>query len=170
MLKSKVDSLKCLSAKMNLVIDEAMKNRGKGNSGKGNRYSKQWIIDALLIRIKLQAAYKLLSDFGTHTYLPLPTVATLSRQIKSLRPEFGFDTKLCVGLTAKLRDVPKHEKRGILMFDEIKLGKCVDFRRDLGKIVGMVDFGIHTETEHLSEIGDHALVFLFKPFLSGCNR
>ena len=55
----------------------------------------------------------------------------------------------------------------MLLFDEVQLRKHLDFRADLRKTVGMVDFGNYTESHNLSQEGDHALVFMFRPHLNG---
>jgi hypothetical protein len=55
----------------------------------------------------------------------------------------------------------------MLLFDEIQISKHLDFRADLNKKVWLVDLGGHTEQEHLTQEGDHALVFLFQPHLNG---
>jgi hypothetical protein len=84
-----------------------------------------------------------------------------------MRPDFGFDKTLCVGLTEKLSHFPMTERRGMLMFDEIQISKNMEFRADTGKVVGMVDFGELTTQKDMFQEGDHALVFLFQPHLGG---
>lgn len=77
----------------------------------------------------------------TDMYLPLSCVATLNRHIKSMQPQFGFDKTLCTSLTKKnLKQFPLVERRGMLMFDEIKISKHLDFRADLNKTAGLFDF------------------------------
>ena len=99
--------------------------------------------------------------------MPLPCISTLTRHIRNLKPEFGFNRNLCVGLTEKLSLMHERERRGMIMFDEMQLSKHIDFRSDLGKNVGFVDFGSELTTKCQDKEGDHALVFLFKPFLGG---
>jgi hypothetical protein len=62
----------------------------------GNRFCKDWIVDALLIKCKSPTTHKMLREQG---YLPLPSVTTLNRHIQNLQPEFGFDRTLCHALT-----------------------------------------------------------------------
>lgn len=133
-------------------------------SNNGNRYSVDWMIDCLLIRCKSTSTYKMLRENG---YLPLPSIPTLNRTIKAMRPQFGFDKALAAGLTEKLSNFTERARRGILMFDEIQISKNVDFRVDTGKMVGFVDFGDNTTEEHTYKEGDHALVFLFQPHMGG---
>jgi hypothetical protein len=100
-------------------------------------------------------------------FLPLPSISTLNRSIKAMRPEFGFDKALCAGLTEKLSHFPVNERRGVLMFDEIQISKNIEFRGDTGKIIGMIDFGDLTSEQNIFQEGDHALVFLFQPHMGG---
>ena len=161
-LLQKVAEYENLSPKMKLVISEAQNSYSKSNTG--NRYSTDWILDAILIRCKSTSTYNMLRANGL---LPLPSITTLNRSIKSMRPDFGFDKALFAGLKLKLEEFPRKERRGILMFDEIQVKKNVDFRVETGKLVGMVDFGDLTTPENMFQEGDHALVFLFHPHMGG---
>ena len=42
----------------------------------------------------------------TNGYLLLPSISTLNRSIKAMRPEFGFDKVLFEGLRTKLSGFP----------------------------------------------------------------
>ena len=156
--KQKVDKFEQLPKKLQLAVSQNVNSINE----KGNRYTKEWILDCLLIKCKSPAAYKFLRSLQ---YLPLPSVATVQRHVKNLRPEFGFDETLSVGLSEKLKSIAAAEKRGMLMFDEIQLSKHVDFRSDLQKTVGLVDYGPHTQPCNTYQEGDHALVFMFRPHL-----
>ena len=100
-------------------------------------------------------------------YLPLPSFATLNRAIHCMRPDFGFDQSLCAGLKEKLLQFNAHERRGMLLFDEVQISEHLQFRPELGKVVGLVDYGKHTEPNQANKECDHALVFLFRPHFSG---
>ena len=76
-----------------------------------------------------------------------------------------FDKALLTGLKEKLAQFPLNERRGIIMFDEIQISNNIDFRVDLCKVVGMVDFGELTSEENCYQEGDNALVFLFQPHM-----
>jgi hypothetical protein len=162
-LKNKLGLYEHLPPKIKLIIAES-KHASTVQSKTGCRYSSEWLLDALLIRCKSTSAYKMLRENG---FLPLPSICTLNRAIRSLRPEFGFDPTLLDALTAKLSQFELKERRGILMFDEMQISKSIDFRVDSCKIVGMVDFGELTTTAQHSQEGDHALVFLFQPHMGG---
>lgn len=162
-MKQALPSYDKLPSKIKQIVDHAMQNTS-AKSKTGYRYTTDWLLDALLIRCKSTRAYKFLRNNG---YLPLPSISTLNRSIKTLRPEFGFDRALSAGLSEKLKSFPVAERRGMLMFDELQISKNIDFRVDTGKIVGMVDFGDLTTAEHMRQEGDHALVFLFQPHRGG---
>jgi len=162
-LMEKVSAFERIPDKSKQILSEVLANVDV-QSAHGNRYSREWIIDCLLIKCKSPSSYKFLRQ---HNYLPLPSLATLTRSIRNLQPKFGFDSTLCLALTDKLKNFPVAERRGVLMFDEMQISKHIDFRQDLGKSVGFVDLGSCTTGEHIQQEGDHALVFLFRPHMSG---
>ena len=162
-LKEKNKEFDSLSPKMKLIVSQVTQ-QSAAKSKTEHRYSMEWIIDALLIRCKSTRAYEMLR---IAKYLPLPSIDTLNRHIKAMRPEFGFDKTLFECLKTNLVNFPRNERRGILMFDEIQISKNIDFHSDTGKIVGMVDFGEHNTCKDNFTEGDHALVFLFQPHMSG---
>jgi hypothetical protein len=162
-LRKRLDKYDRMPEKMKMIVSQSSQNCS-ATAKSGNRFSDEWIIDALLIRCKSTSTYRLLREGG---YLPLPSMSTLNRSLGSLKPEFGFDPQLFESLAKKLSCVDVKERRGVLMFDEVTISKNVEFRVDTCKIVGMVDFGSLTTPDHQSTEGDHALVFLFQPHLSG---
>jgi len=162
-LKQQLMVYEDLPPQLNRVLSQAKRNT-HAKSNTGIRYDPEWLLDSLLIRCKSKAAYRMLRDNG---YLPLPSIGTLNVKIKALRPEFGFDTTLCAGLKKKLEGFPRNERRGVLMFDEIQITKNIDYRSETRTMIGMVDFGDLTTPEQRYQEGDHALVFLFQPHMSG---
>ena len=162
LLKQQLEQYQQLPDKMKMIVSQAAQNCD-AKSVTGCRYSDEWIVDSLLIRCKSTSTYRLLRDGG---FLPLPSLSTLNRSVRSLKPEFGFDSTLFNSLAQKLSAVDERERRGVLMFDEVQLSKNIEFRIDTCKLVGMVDFAeFTTDEQHYTE-GDHALVFLFQPHLS----
>ena len=57
--------------------------------------------------------------------LPLPSIKTLHRSKKSIRPDLGFDKALFAGLKLELEGFPRKEQRGILMFDEMQVKRML---------------------------------------------
>jgi hypothetical protein len=99
---AKLAAYDVLPPKQKLILEQSVANIS-AKSKHGNRFSPEWMIDALLIRCKSTSTYKLLRD---NSYLPLPSISTLNLAIKAMRPEFGFDNALCAGLKEKLSSSP----------------------------------------------------------------
>lgn len=49
--------------------------------------------------------------------------------------------------------------------DEIKLNPCMSFDSKKLKFNGFTDLGSHTPVHQEKELGDHALVFMYQPFV-----
>lgn len=81
----------------------------KCSNKRGMRYTKAWIMECLLLRIKSRKAYLHLVK---HNILPLPCLNTLNRYIKNLKPSFGFDPALFAALKKKAEHMKPEEKRG----------------------------------------------------------
>jgi Transposase protein len=162
-LKAKLIQYQNLPTKAKAAMEVATRN-AEAKSKNGWRYSPDWILDCLLIRCKSTATYLMLKD---NIYLPLPSLSTLCRTIQKLKPEFGFNQHLFTGLSAKLKDLPANERRGVLLFDEMQISKHLDFRAHSAELVGMVNYGELTEDMRRSVEGDHALVVMFQSHLGG---
>lgn len=54
---------------------------------------------------------------------------------------------------------------GVLLLDEMKLSPSVRFDKSDLKILGFVDLGKYTPADQVGELGDHALVIMFQPFV-----
>lgn len=61
----------------------AAKAKGK----KGRRYSTEWIYECFLLRVKGRASYEFLRQ---KNIMPLPTIPTLNKYIKNMKPTYGF--------------------------------------------------------------------------------
>lgn len=61
---------------------------GKTKNKKGMRYSKEWILECILLRIKSRTNYLHLK---LHNILPLPTISTLRTYMENMKPRYGFD-------------------------------------------------------------------------------
>lgn len=55
------------------------------------------------------------------------------------------------------------------MWDEISLQSHVEYNKHTGKLIGFTDFGNLTD-KTAPGIGDHALVFLFRPYLNNWTQ
>lgn len=55
------------------------------------------------------------------------------------------------------------------MWDEMSLQKHIELNKHTGYVIGLTDFGGQISC-HRQDIGDHALVFLFHPYLNGWSQ
>lgn len=78
-----------------------------------DRYSLEWIYDALLLKIKSTAVYTFLME---NNYLPLPDPRTLRTYIGKLDANFGFNPNLFGLLKEKLKDTPEREHKGMCRY------------------------------------------------------
>ena len=83
----------------------------KKNNKKSLRYTKAWILECLLLRIKSRKAYQHLRD---HDILPLPCLNTINKYIKHLKPSFGFDPTVFAAMKTKNSKLPNEAKDGKL--------------------------------------------------------
>jgi len=167
LLKQQMEQYEQIPDKMEMTVSQAAHNCD-AKSVTRCRYSDEWIVDSLLIRCQQTSTYRLLSDGG---FLPLPSLSTLNQIVRSLKPEFGFDSTLFNSLgSPKLSTVDDRERRGIRLFDEVQLITNIEFHIDTCKLVGMVDLAeFITDEQHRTE-SDHALVFLLQPNLSSWSQ
>ncbi|XP_077545775.1 uncharacterized protein LOC144158630 [Haemaphysalis longicornis] len=93
--------------------------------------------------------------------------AKSSKAARSLKADFGFDSSLFTVLKDKLQVLPRRERRGVLMFDEMSVRKSVHIRESDVALLGKVNFAEHTRPSDCEKDGDRVLVFLFPPFLGG---
>ncbi|KAL3182489.1 hypothetical protein MRX96_007174 [Rhipicephalus microplus] len=136
-------------------------------SAKAARYKKEWLYDCLLLKIKSTAVYTFLHE---NNFLPLPHPRTLYSYLKNLKAGFGFDENLFDILKDKVEKIPKRERRGVLMFDEMSVRKSLHVRESDMALLGKVDLAEHTKPTDQVKDGDHVLVFLFRPFLGGWSQ
>lgn len=64
---------------------------GKTDYKRGMRYTKQWILECILLSIKSRKAY---IHIRKHNILPLPTLTTLRTYLKNMKPRYGFDLQV----------------------------------------------------------------------------
>jgi len=79
----------------------------KGPSGR--RYSNDWILECLLLRIKSKKAYL---HIRNHNILPLPTLKTLQEYLNKLDPSYGFSLETLTLMRAKALKMEAWQRRG----------------------------------------------------------
>lgn len=80
-------AIKNLPPHMQEVVKHIYKY-GKQKDQRGMRYSKRWILECLLLSTKGRKTYLHLKS---HNILPLPTLTTLRKYLKNMKPQYGFD-------------------------------------------------------------------------------
>ncbi|XP_077491439.1 uncharacterized protein LOC144102047 [Amblyomma americanum] len=131
----------------------------KKKSAKGNVYSKDWILECILMKMK---SAKLYEHLRKHNILSLPSKSTLKRYLKLYKSGFGFSTKILRQLKQKTRHMSTFSRRGGLLVDELKLSEHLNVTSS-GHIEGFVDMGSFTEGGE-SVPCDHGMVVMFIPF------
>ncbi|XP_051158562.1 uncharacterized protein LOC127279948 [Leptopilina boulardi] len=157
---SMMQKIKDLPEQQQKVVKTILKY-GKLDNKHGMRYSREWILECILLRIKSRKAYIHLKN---HQILPLPALTTLRRYMKNMKPQYGFDPQVFSMLKKKSASIKSEEKRGVLVIDEMKISKSVSFDSDNLSILGFTDLREHTLEHQKMEQADHALVFLYQPF------
>jgi len=123
-MKMKIHSLK---QKFNLIkeekIDEIIKDLPQTQqeaikmcfkaslvkSGKGIRYTNNWVYECILMKIKSPALYQ---KMRREQILPLPSLVTLQRYIKMLEPAYGFQKSTFEMLKEKSKHMDDAERHG----------------------------------------------------------
>ncbi|XP_034242912.1 uncharacterized protein LOC117646214 [Thrips palmi] len=154
----------------------------------GRRYTNQWIYECALLRIKSLALYKkMLRD----NFLPLPSLRTIQRYMKKLKPSYGFQENVFNLLKEKAEHIALDERHGkyinehylktfdkkkvdltvsivfltgSLLVDEITLAEGVHYDKITLRVKGLVFLAQYTPENQKDAPADHALTFMFQSF------
>lgn len=75
----------------------------------GVRFTNSFILECLLLRIKSRRAYIHIRE---HKLLTVPSMTTLTRQLKALKPSFGFCNETFAALQSKAIVMAPEDRRG----------------------------------------------------------
>ena len=139
-----------------LLIKECI-SASKRKQVKSTKYSNEWILICLLIRIKHQATYHFLRE---NKILPLPARSTIESYLRRVKCKCGFDDEFLKCFENQLKKLPPGAKHGVLLFDEIIVRKSVAVNSQTATFDGLVDNGTGSASS-LNEMADHALVLMF---------
>ncbi|KAH8033614.1 hypothetical protein HPB51_014520 [Rhipicephalus microplus] len=98
---------------------------------------------------------------------------------RSLKADFGFKSTLFTVLRDKKQVLPERKHQVCCMSKPVYFFTCVpmfDVRKSLHirksdmALLGKANFADHTRPPDCEKDGDHALVFLFRPFLGGWSQ
>lgn len=131
----------------------------KKRSSKGNTYSKDWVLECIMMKMKSARLYEHLRK---HDIISLPSKSTLKRYLRIYKSGYGFNHKVLKQLKQKTRHISSFKRRGGLLVDEIKLSEHLTVTPS-GHIEGFVDMG-PTMTEGQNVVCDHGMIIMFVPF------
>ncbi|XP_075540088.1 uncharacterized protein LOC142574996 [Dermacentor variabilis] len=131
----------------------------KKKNAKGNIYSKDWILECILMKMK---SAKLYEHLRRHNIISLPSNSTLKRYLRLYKSAFGFSHKVLNQLKLRTKHMSSMNRRGGLLVDEIKLSEHLMVTPS-GHIEGFVDMGPFT-SEGQTVTCDHGMVVMFVPF------
>lgn len=81
----------------------------KAKTLNGCRYTRKWIYECLLLKIKSTATYNHLRN---HKILALPSITTLRRYLRNMKPQYGFQDQVFNVMRKKANHMPMAERRG----------------------------------------------------------
>ncbi|CAG7731494.1 unnamed protein product, partial [Allacma fusca] len=162
-LLEKIDTSN-LADNLKLTIRTAIKT-AKAKSQRGHRYESDWLLNALLLKIKSPKGYRFLRE---NKLLPLPHESSLKQLIAGLPCEFGYSNFIFDSLRKQMENLPERDRHGVLLLDEMKIKESLQFKKHSQTFEGFIDFGDYTG-EYLCggktrsfEVADHALVLMFR--------
>ncbi|XP_077513304.1 uncharacterized protein LOC144124486 [Amblyomma americanum] len=126
----------------------------------GMRYSQQWILECILMRLK---SPKLYEHIRRHKIMVLPSKSCLLKYMKNYKSSFGFNENVLAAVLEKTKTMDEYERHGGILIDEMKLSENLKVTSS-GLIEGFVDLGAYTSPDQTMERCDHGLVVLFQPF------
>ena len=127
------------------------------------RYSPYMLVQAALLRMKSCATYL---HMRSSKLIPLPSLSTIRKLVSSSDCRFGSNELALQHIEKALKDLPEHERYGTLMWDEMAIQRDLTWDSKNCKWDGPVSYGGDvTERETENELADHALMFVFRPFM-----
>lgn len=131
-------------------------------SPRGHRYTTEWLMVCLLLRLTSPKCYRTLSDMKV---LPLPSINRLTQLLRGLPCEYGMNKFALESIKLHMNGKPEHHTYGSIIIDEIKLRETTEFNRTSYSFDGFVNYGDVSSTNS-DELADHALVVMFNPMFA----
>ncbi|KAG0431737.1 hypothetical protein HPB47_021512 [Ixodes persulcatus] len=132
-------------------------SKRKGTQGMG--YSREWVLECILMRIK---SPKLYEHIRKHKIMVLPSKSCLQKYVRNYKSSFGFNDDVFSAIAEKTKTMDAFQRHGGLLIDEMKLSENLKVTSS-GFIEGFVDLGAYTSVDQSTETCDHGLVVLFQP-------
>ncbi|XP_077516220.1 uncharacterized protein LOC144126127 [Amblyomma americanum] len=144
-----------------MVIQAAIMQQA-AKSPRGHRYTTDWLMICLLLRLTSPKCYRTLSDMKI---LPLPSANRLVQLLKGLPCGYGLNKFALGSIKLHMAGKPEHYTYGCLIIDEVKLREGTEYNRSSYKFNGFVDYGDITKVG-TDQLADHALVVMFNPMFA----
>lgn len=130
-------------------------------SSKGMRYSKEWILECILMKLKSPRLYK---HIRRQQILALPSQSTLKRYLRRYKTCFGFNEEIFRVLKVKTSCMSEFQCHGGILIDEMKLSENFQVK-STGQIDGFVDLGPFTPESERQLPCNHGMVIMFAPLV-----
>ncbi|KAH9379295.1 hypothetical protein HPB48_006995 [Haemaphysalis longicornis] len=125
----------------------------------GYRYTTDWIMVCLLLRLTSPKCYRTLSDMKV---VPLPSASRLVQLLRGLPCEYGLNKFALESIKVHMTGKPDHHTYGTVIIDEVKLRETTEYNRASCKFDRFVNYGGNA-TADTNKLADHALVIMFNP-------
>ncbi|KAH7964988.1 hypothetical protein HPB49_002733 [Dermacentor silvarum] len=173
------NQLKAMSAKNKAITEEQFTSRiaalppkqreatlhmfksASRKSAKGMRYSNEWVLECLIMKMK---SAKLYEHLRKENILSLPSKTTLRKYLKSYRTGFGFSPKIFNVVSEKTATMEEYACHGGIIVDEMHLSEHLSVTT-AGHIDGFVDLGNFKSPKDKHTPCDHGMVLIFVPFI-----
>ncbi|KAK3909704.1 Transposable element P transposase [Frankliniella fusca] len=136
-------------------------NAARAKTPNGRRYTLNWVYECQMLRIKSLALYK---KMCRDNFLPLPSLRTLQRYMRRLKPAYGFQETTFEMLKEKSPLMTEAERHCALLIDEMKLTEGLWVDKSSLKTLGFVTLDKFTPEGQKDVPGDHALTFMLQGF------
>ena len=103
------EAIATLAEKEQLAVRACFK-ASKIKSRRGIRYSRQWLYECILLRIKRKKAY---THLRKHKFLVLPAKTTLDKCMKSIKSAYGFQESVFKALKFKTGSMDPKLRHGM---------------------------------------------------------
>ncbi|ODM87316.1 Transposable element P transposase [Orchesella cincta] len=159
-LEKGITELQNIPEPLKLAMITAVRN-AKAKSKTGKRYAADWLMYALLLKVKSPKGYRHARDTNM---IPLPSPAHLSRLIRGIPCQFGFSDFVFMALEKQYKHKLRRDRQFVLLFDEMKVKEAIAFDKTSMKFMGFIDYG-EFSSDYKAKKGskkeaDHCLVFM----------
>ncbi|XP_043478659.1 uncharacterized protein LOC122509002 [Leptopilina heterotoma] len=87
--------------------------------------------------------------------------------MKQIKSTYGFQESVFSALKLKTEKMDSKHRHGASLLDQMKLSTSLTFNKMNLQFEGFTNLGEHPPEHQKSELGDHALIFIFQSFMTG---